>query len=285
MPRSMWKGAISFGLVNIPVKLYGATQSKDISFHLLHKDCHSRLKNVRWCPVHNKAVEWDEIVRGYEFAKDQYAVVSDEELEKLPVPSKHTVDVCSVVDADEIDPLYYEKSYYLEPDTSGTKGYALLASSLDNKGLVALAKITLRTKQRLCAIRISEGVMLLETLYGGDEVHLPRPVDVPRAKVTDRELAMAENLLDELREPFEPDKYPDEYREAVTALLEEKSQPKRKVTSPQAEGSNVIDLMSALKQSLAAAKKGNKGDAPKSAAKKSQGSKAPATKAPRRKAS
>jgi DNA end-binding protein Ku len=255
MPRSIWNGAISFGLVNIPVKAYSATSAKDISFNTLHSECHSRLKNLRWCPVHERAVESDEVVRGYQVTKDQYLVVTDEDLESLPIPSKHTIDIQSMVSSTEVDPVYFEKAYVLEPETSGTKGYALLAAALEKQGMMGLAKVTMRTKERLCTIRVMDDTLMLETLYSADEVHVTKPAGLTKVKVTDREMSMAVDLIEELREPFEPEKYPDEYREAVVAMLESKNKGKTKVDAPPAP-TNVIDLMDVLRASVAAAKSG-----------------------------
>jgi DNA end-binding protein Ku len=285
MPRSIWNGAISFGLVNIPVKAYGATSSKDISFNMLHDECHSRLKNLRWCPVHERAVENDEIVKGYQVAKDQYIVVTDEDLDALPIPSKHTIDIQSMVASDEVDPVYFEKSYVLEPETSGTKGYALLAAALEKQGMMGLAKVTIRTKERLCSIRVMDGTLMMDTLFSADEVHVSKPTGLSKVKVTDREMSMAVDLIEELREPFEPDKYPDEYRDAVVAMLESKNMGKAKVEAPPAP-TNVIDLMDVLRASVEAAKSNKGGSAKAATPKKKSSARAETEKAPakRRKA-
>jgi DNA end-binding protein Ku len=286
MARSIWNGAISFGLVNIPVKAFSATTSKDISFNMLHDECHSRLKNLRWCPVHERAVSQDEIVRGFQVAKDEYVIVTDEDLDSLPIPSKHTIDIQSMVGADEVDPVYFEKSYVLEPETSGTKGYALLAAALEKQNMMGLAKVTMRTKEQLCAIRVMDDALMLQILYSADEVHVSKPAGLSKVKVTDREMSMAVDLIEELREPFEPEKYPDEYREAIVALLESKNTGKAKVEAPPAP-TNVIDLMDVLRASVEAAKSGKGGpkaaDTKKKPASKKESEKAPA-RATRRKA-
>src|SRR5213593_4412910 len=153
MPRSIWSGVISFGMVSIPVKLYTATESKDVSFHLLHKECGARLKQLRWCPEHEREVGWDEVVRGYEYARDEHVIMTDEDFEKLPLPSKHTVELSAFVKAEEIDPIYYEKTYYLEPDEKAIKPFALLMKALREKQLTGIAKIAIRNKEQLCALR------------------------------------------------------------------------------------------------------------------------------------
>ena len=159
-------------MVSIPVKLYTATESKDISFHLLHQECNSRLKQLRWCPVCEREVEWGEIIRGFEYAKDQHVIMNDEDFDKLPLPSKHAIELSAFIEADEIDPVYYEKSYYLEADEAGVKPFALLMRSLKEKNLTAIAKIAVRNKERLCALRPLDGTLMLETLFYPDEIRV-----------------------------------------------------------------------------------------------------------------
>jgi len=255
MPRSIWNGLISFGMVSIPVKLFTATDSKDISFHLLHKECNSRLKQLRWCPVCEREVEWGEAVRGYEYAREQHVIVTDEDFEKLPLPSKRTIELAAFVKAEEIDPVYYEKSYYLEPDEIGLKPFALLMKALREKGLTAVAKIAVRNKERLCALRPMDGTLMLETLYYPDEIRVERGVEVPEVQVSDRELEMASTLIDLLADSFEPERYQDEYRRALMEIIEAKLQGEEFVEAPQPVPANVTDLMAALKASVEAAKK------------------------------
>ncbi len=259
MPRSIWNGVISFGMVSIPVKLYTATESKDVSFHLLHKECGTRLKQLRWCPYHERAVEWGEIARGYEYAREEYVVMGDEDFEKLPLPSKHAVELSAFVQAAEIDPIYYEKSYYLEPDEKAVKPFALLMQALKEKGLTGIAKIAIRNKEQLCALRPMDGTLVLETLLYPDEVR-ERPEEVPEVSVNEKELAMAFTLIDLLTEPFQPEKYQDEYRQALMQVIEAKLEGVE-VTEAAAPGpAKVMDLMSALKASIAAAQKGREAE-------------------------
>jgi DNA end-binding protein Ku len=255
MPRSIWNGLISFGMVSIPVKLFTATDSKDISFHLLHRECNSRLKQLRWCPVCDREVEWGETVRGYEWAKEQHVIMTDEDFDKLPLPSKRTIELSAFVKAEEIDPVYYEKSYYLEPDELGIKPFALLMKALREKGLTAVAKIAVRNKERLCALRPMDGTLMLETLYYPDEIRVERGVELPEVQVSDRELEMASTLIDLLADSFEPEKYQDEYRRALMEIIEAKLQGEEFVEAPVAAPANVTDLMAALKASVEAAKK------------------------------
>jgi DNA end-binding protein Ku len=263
MARAIWSGSISFGMVSIPVKLYGATESKDISFHLLHATCGTRVKQMRWCPTDEVEVPWSETVRGYEYAKGEYVKLTPEDFEQLPLPSRHTIDLTAFVEESEIDPVYYERSYYLAPDERAGKPYALLLKAMERKNLTALATITIRNKEQLCAIRPKDGAIVLETLYYPDEVRATE-VDTGGAKVTDRELDMANTLIELLRKPFEPEEYQDHYREALSQLIEAKLEGRDVVKAPAARETKVIDLADALRKSVEAARKGGK---PKPAAK------------------
>lgn len=272
MARAIWSGSISFGMVSIPVKLFGATESKDISFHLLHATCGTRLKQIRWCPTDEVEVPWRETVRGYEYAKEEYVQLTDEDFEELPLPSKHTIDITAFVQDAEIDPVYYERSYYLEPDERGEKPYALLLKALGEKGLVAVATITIRQKEQLCALRPRGGSVMLETLYYPDEVREERGVDIARTRVGERELDMAFTLIDLLRKPFDPEEYRDHYREALAKLIEAKLEGREVEKAPPVKETKVIDLADALRRSVEAARRG----APKKA-----GGRAPARQATR----
>ncbi len=255
MPRSIWNGLISFGMVSIPVKLFAATESKDISFHLLHQECGSRLKQLRWCPVCEREVEWGEVVRGYAYAKDQHVIMADEDFDKLPLPSRHTIELSAFVKAPEIDPVFYEKSYYLEPDEMGLKPFVLLMRALREKELTAIAKIAIRNKEQLCALRALDGTLILETLFYPDEIRVEKGAELPEVAVSQRELDMAFALIDLLSEPFEPEKYRDQYREALMEIIEAKLQGAEIVEAPAAPAAKVVDLMAALKASVEAAKK------------------------------
>ncbi len=253
--RSMWKGVISFGMVAIPVKLHSATRSKDLSFNTLHAACSSRLQQKRWCPSCDREVPWDEIVRGYQYTKDRYVLLSDDDFDQLPLASKHTISLSAFVDHEEIDPIYFEKTYFLEPDATGTKPFALLWHALTREKQVGIAKIALREKERLCVLRPHEGTIAIETLYYPDEVLQPN-VDVSTTDVPDRELDLAVQIIAHLKESFEPEKYRDEYRDTLTQLIEAKVQGEEPVFAPEAEAGNIIDLMAALRKTLESAKKG-----------------------------
>jgi DNA end-binding protein Ku len=276
MARAIWSGSISFGMVSIPVKLYGATESKDISFNLLHATCGTRLQQRRWCPTDEVDVPWNETARGYEYAKGQYVVLTEEDFERLPLPSKHTIDLSAFVEEKEIDPVFYERSYYLEPSERAEKPYALLLKALEQRKLTAVATITIRKKEQLCAIRAHEGTIMLETLYYPDEIRADRGMDLSSVKVSDRELEMAFTLIDIFRKPFDPSEYQDHYREALAELIEAKLEGKEVVTAPAARDTRVLDLADALKRSVEAAKK----EAPK--AKPPARARTRATRAPKR---
>ena len=205
MPRSIWKGVITFGMVAIPVRLLPATQDKDISFHLLHKPDHSRIKFKRWCAAEDAEVDQDELVKAFEVSKDQYVEITDEDLEQLPLPARHIIDLSAFVDSAEIDPIYYEKSYYLEPEETGVKPYALLLKVLEKKGVTGVASIAIRNKESLCALRPLDGTLLLETLHYPDEIR-EREDSVPNVSVNERELAVAGTLVEALAERFDPAK-------------------------------------------------------------------------------
>jgi DNA end-binding protein Ku len=259
MARPIWSGTISFGMVSIPVKLFSATSSKDISFNLLHATCGTRLKQIRWCPTDEVEVPWAETVRGYEYAKGEYVTLTEEDFDSLPLPSRHTIELSAFVEEKEIDPVFYEKAYYLEPDAKGEKPYALLLKALAEKDLVAVATITMRKKEQLCAIRPSEGRILLETLFYPDEIEQARELHMTRFKVSEGEMNMAFTLIDLLRKPFEPEDYQDHYREALGELIEAKLKGKKVSKAPPARDPKVIDLADALRRSVAAAKRGGEG--------------------------
>lgn len=257
MPRPIWKGAITFGMISIPVKLFGATESKDIAFNTLHKACKSRLKQKRWCPVDDREVFNDEVVRGFEYSRDSYVEIADEDLEFLPLPSKHTIELTSFVKQAEIDPVYFERTYFLEPEQVGAKPYALLMRALKTKQVSAVAKIALRNRESLCILRASEnGLLMLETLYYPDEVRTADVQPEPEVLISQPELTMALSLVEMLEEPFDPKKYHDQYRVAMLEMIESKRNGNEVAAAPEAPMPKTVDLMAALKASLEAAKKG-----------------------------
>jgi DNA end-binding protein Ku len=258
-------------MISIPVKLFGATESKDIAFNTLHKECKSRLKQKRWCPVHDREVFQDEVIKAFEYSKDSYVEIGEEDIDNLPVPSKHTIELTSFVDQADIDPVYFERSYYLEPEQIGAKPYALLLRALKAKQVSGVAKIALRNRESLCVLRASDNNMLmLETLYYPDEVRTAEIPASPDVLVSQPELTMALSLVEMLHEDFEPKKYQDEYRVALLDMIESKRNGSEVVATPEVPQPKTVDLMAALKASLEAARK-TKGDAEPAAANGSNG--------------
>ncbi len=253
MPRSIWNGTISFGMVSIPVKLYPATSDKDIALNELHTVCHTHLKRKRWCPHCEKDVQGDEVIKGYQYAKGQFVELTDEDFEKLPLPSKHTIDVSAFVKGEDIDPVYYDSAYSIEPDEAGAKAFALFMYALHEKGMTGIAKITLRKKEQLCALRPSGNFLMLETLYYSDEVRVDSSKEPKTVKLTDQEQKMAKALVDLLAGDFQPGEYTDTYREALMEVIQAKLEGKEVVSAP--ESPKVMDLMEALRKSLDEAKK------------------------------
>ncbi len=259
MARAIWTGAISFGLVNVPVKLYSATSPKTVRFHQLSSKTGARIRQKRVDPSTGEEVPFEEIVKGYELTPDRYVTISNEELEALDPKATKTIDIEEFVDLAEIDPIYYDHSYYLAPTAGGAKPYRLLLDAMTESGKVGIGKVVLRSKQQLCALRPTEGVLTLSTMLFGDEVLAPDRLDeldsVGEAQATDRELKMAEQLIDTLSSEFDPAKYHDEYRERVLDMIERKASGEEIMVQPEAEESAPApDLMAALEASLAAVK-------------------------------
>jgi DNA end-binding protein Ku len=252
-PRSIGSGAISFGLVSIPVKLFVATSSEAPSFNLLHAACGNRIRQQRFCPACNEVVERDDLVKGYEFAKDQYVRVTDDELKALEGEASEAIEISEFVPLAKVDPIYFEKSYYLGPDKGGEKAYRLLADTMTQVGKVALAKFVLRGKENLVIVRSAQNGLMMHTMAFADEV---RSFDeIPKgesAKITAAESGLAVRLIDELsNDEFEPQKYEDEYAQRVMNLVNKKAEGKEiTLTQPQTQRGQVIDLMAALKGSL-----------------------------------
>ena len=252
-PRSIGSGAISFGLVSIPVKLYVATSSQAPSFHLLHAKCGNRIRQQRVCPVDDEVVEREQLVKGYEFAKDQYVRVTDDELKALEGEASEAIEISEFVPLSKVDPIYFERSYYLGPDKGGEKAYRLLTDTMTQVGKVALAKFVMRGKENLVIVRAAQKGLMMHTMYFANEV---RSFDeIPKgesAKITGAETSLAIRLIDELsNDEFEPEKYHDEYSERVLKLVNEKAEGKEiTLAQPVAQRGQVIDLMAALKESL-----------------------------------
>ena len=256
----MWSGAISFGLVNVPVKLYSAVSRKTVRFHQLNAKTGHRVAQKRVDSANGEEVQYEDIVKGYELTKDRYVVITPDELETLDPEKSRTIDIEDFVDLADIDPVYYDHPYYLVPDKGATKAYGLLLNAMEQSGKVAVARVVLRSKEHLVAIRPAPGnVLTMETMLFADEVVPPEELDeLPEAKdlkASERELTMAQQLIDSLSSDFEPEKYRDEYREKVLELIERKAAGEEIAVQPEApEPKKVPDLMAALEASLAAVK-------------------------------
>ena len=259
MPRPIWSGAISFGLVNVPVKVFSATSSKDVRFHQLDGKSKSRIKQKRVSVATGEEVPYEDLIKAYEIAPDNYVTITPEELDALDPKASKTIDIEDFVDLDQIDPVYYERPYYLVPDKGGQKAYALLRNAMRETNKVGIARVVLRTKQYLAAIRPLDDALVMETMLFADEVNPLDELDLPGpdVDVTDREEKMARSLIDSLTTDFEPSKYRDEYRERVLKLIEQKASGQEIVVEDAAEEApRVVDLMAALEASLAAVKSG-----------------------------
>jgi DNA end-binding protein Ku len=273
MARSMWSGAISFGLVNVPVKLYSAVSRKTVRFHQLNGKSGHRIAQKRVDSVTNEEVQYEDIVKGYELTKERYVVITPDELEALDPEKSRTIDIEDFVDIEDIDPIYYDHPYYLVPDKGAAKAYGLLLQAMQESDKVAVARVVLRSKEQLVAIRpAAGGVLMMETMIFADEVVPAEEIDdLPAAKelkVSDREVKMAQQLIDSLSSDFKPEKYRDEYREKVLELIERKAAGEEIAVQPEApEPKKVPDLMAALEASLAAVK-GDGGDDGKAEPKK-----------------
>jgi DNA end-binding protein Ku len=255
----MWSGAISFGLVNVPVKLYSAVSRKTVRFNQLNAETGNRIQQKRVDPETGEEVSFEQIVKGYELTKDRYVVITPDELDALDPEKTRTVDIEDFVDLDEIDPVYYDHPYYLVPDKGAAKAYGLLLGAMKEANKVAIARVVLRSKEQLVAIRPAGDVLMMETMLFHDEVVPAHDIeDLPEGKelnVTDRELKMAQQLIDSLSSEFDPTSYRDEYREKVLELIEMKASGQEIAVQPEApEPAKVPDLMAALEASLAAVK-------------------------------
>ena len=258
MPGSkIWSGSISFGLVNVPVAAYTASEDKSVRFHRYHAEDGGRIRQKRVCEIDGEPLATEDIARGYELPGGDTVVMTDADFEGLPVPTLKAITVEAFVPAEQIDPIMYSGSYYLVPDKSGARAYALLRDAVSKAGMIAIVKIAIRDRERLAAIRVREDVMVLETMYWPDEIR--DPVEVPEAGAKDAELKAAQALIDQMASDFDPQQYPDRYRAALLAAIEAKAEGGEVVSPPAAPepetAGKVVDLMAALKASVEQAKK------------------------------
>ena len=253
--HTLWKGAISFGLVHVPVKMYAATEDKDISMKYIHKVCGTPISYVRRCNHCEEDVEWEQIARGYEYEPGKFVLFEKEELDALSESSKE-IKILDFVDLNEIDPIYFQKTYYLSPADTGANAYSLLLEALRQTGKIGIAKVSIRSKSSLAAIRVIQDCIAMETIFYPDEIRPVRQVpNLPEnPAVNEKELTMAKMLIEQLSVPFEPDKYKDDYRENVMDMIKQKIAGEEIRVVPEQPKTNVIDLMAALQASLEAVK-------------------------------
>jgi DNA end-binding protein Ku len=251
--QAIWRGAINFGLISIPVRLFSATEEKTLRFNLLHKEDDGRIRNNRTCSVCGKTdLTKDDLARGFEYEKGAYVKFSDDELANVEIETSHTVEVVHFTPTEEIDPIYYQRSYYLAPDELGVKAYALLRKALTETDRVAVAKVAIRDKERLATLRVRDNVLVLETMYWPDEIREARFAEIEKdIPVSDGDMKTARLLIDNLTEDFDPSQYGDRYREAVMEAVQQKIEGKEIVAAAAPEEpTKVVDLTEALKRSL-----------------------------------
>ena len=256
--RSTWKGAISFGLVSIPVKAYAATEERDVAFHQVHRGDGGRIRYQRTCTVCGETVAYAEIAKGYELPDGNSVILTDDDLADLPLPSKRTIDVRSFVPAEQVDAMFFNRSYYLEPDSTGRKPYALLREALDASGRAALVKVALRTREQLALVRTHGDALVLETMLWPDEVRDTDGLELPGddVELRDDERAMAASLITAMSADFHPELFTDDYRAAVLSVIDAKVAGHEVVAAePASEGGGVVDLMVALQASVDAARR------------------------------
>jgi DNA end-binding protein Ku len=261
----MWKGAVSFGLVMIPVRLYTATEQKDIAFRQVHREDGGRIRFRRFCTVDDQEVPYEDIAKGYELADGEIVVLTEEDMAELPLPTTKNIEVVQFCPADQLDPILFNKSYYVEPEAAGARAYSLLRDALEESGKIAIAQVALRQRESLAILRVRDGVIVLETLLWPDEVRTPDfsflDDDI---EVRPQELRMAESLIDSMTVDFDPDEYHDSYREAVLELVAAKTEGREvfQLEAPAADTAGTSSLADALRASLAAAKGGRLGAVP-----------------------
>ena len=256
MASTVWKGHLTFGLVSLPVKLFSAARSETVSFNQLHAADHSRVKQVLYCQLEDKPVARNELVKGYEYEKDKYVVVDEEDLKKAAPPTAKTMEILEFVKSAEVDAVYFESSYYMAPDDAGEKPYALLFEAMKRSGYVAIAKLTMHSREHIVVVRPGQKGLLLHTMYYEDEVRKVEEFRTDTSLVKDKEMELAMTLIESLAAEFEPAKFKDSYRENVMALIQAKVQGRQVVQAPEPQHlAPVVDIMEALKASLAAGKK------------------------------
>src|SRR3954471_16201293 len=255
MAASVWKGHLTFGLVTLPVRLFSAARSETISFNLLHKEDHSRIKQVTYCQVEDKPIQRSDTVKGYEYEKGHYVVVDDEDIKKVAPKTARVMEILEFVKSDQVDPIYLEASYYVAPDEGGEKAYALLFTALKDSGYYGVAKVAMHNREHIIMLRPGSKGILSHTMYYQDEIRQVEEFRTDTSLVKDKELAMAKMLISSLEAEFEPQKYHDTYRDNLQKMIEAKIEGKNVVATPSDHVAPVIDIMEALKKSLAEKRK------------------------------
>lgn len=269
MATTVWRGHLTFGLVSLPIKLFSAARSETVSFNQLHKSDNSRVKQVLYCQLEDKPVPRSELVKGFEYEKGQYVVIDDEDIKRAAPPTARTMEILEFVKNEEVDPVYMESSYYVAPDEAGEKPYALLFEGMRKAGYMALAKVAMHNREHIVIIRPGSSGMILHTMYYADEVRKVEEFRTDTSLIKDKELDLAKTLIDSLAAPFEPEKYKDAYRENLMELIKAKVEGREMVEAPEPEKvAPVVDIMEALKLSLAQAKKPARSTAGTAAAQK-----------------
>jgi DNA end-binding protein Ku len=251
MATTVWKGHLTFGLISIPVRMFAAARGERVSFNQLHKVCHSRLRQPLFCPVCNRQVERSEIVKGYEYEKDQYVLFNDEELDKIEPPSAHVMEILEFVKLDEMDPLYFDASYYVSPEDAGVKAYQLLLKGMEETGYGAIAKLTMHQREHIVIVRPGSQGMTLHTMFYSNEIRAAEAVPSDKIELKDQEKKLADQLIQSLAAPWQPEKYRDEYQENLKGMIQAKLKGQEVTEVAQPHMAPVIDLMEALKKSLA----------------------------------
>lgn len=252
MPSTVWKGYLTFGLVSFPIRLFAAARPEPVHFHMLHEKDLSRVKEVWYCAAEDKPIDRSEMVKGYEYEKNHYIVVDPEDLEKVAPATAHAMEILQFVKMEEIDPIYFETSYYVGPEESVSRPYSLLLAAMKQTKYDALAKVAMHGREHIVILRPGERGIILHTMYFNDELHKANEVPVPKpAKFDNKELDLAKKLIDTLAGPFKPEQYHDEYKENVEKLIESKRKGQKVTPIRQPKKAPVLDLMQALQQSLA----------------------------------
>lgn len=255
MATTVWKGHVTFGLVSFPVKLFTAARGETISFNQLHKTDHSRVKQVLYCTTEDKPISRSDIIKGYEYEKDRYVVIDEEDLKKVQPQSARVMEILEFVKTTEVDPVFYESSYYLAPDEAGEKPYSLFFTALQQSGFVGLAKLTMHNREHIVILRPGKFGLLMHTMYYADEVRRTEEFRTDTSLVKDKEMALAMTLINTLAADFDPEKYKDTYRDNVRAMIEAKVKGEEVVAPAAPAPAKVVDILTALQQSLDRLKK------------------------------